>query len=486
MAPNERVLLTINREPIADAFAIWAGIFLPPEIAQMDNGREFKGALLRLIRRIGSQVVNRSPRYPQSQGLVEQANGVMEHKLRAWKVDNSSVFWHLGLPEIQMAMNTQYHETIKTTPYEVVFRSKYTLQLWRKTWLDANKRLSASLHHEDPELPIENESTIPLYPMTTAEVEAGTQFVDGRPAEPIKKTIGPPEGLYTEGESLGTTRGITPLIIPGISFDRPLILSPRRQIPLQLPDTATSAPLGNSAALEPPIAGLFGTEEPSEEVPVPVNLEDEDLEPEDHLLSVTRDNITIARDKMVAKYHKSHTIESFVIGDIVLIKLPREIRTATDQRKLFGRVIGALHQPVRYKVQTKWGIIDRSFATSQLGSLPNSVAEAIEIGNIQTPITLSKAAKENSSGERVVVSCQCTGACNTNRCRCFKNQVRCSVHCHREEHDCGFLKELIDRTERNLVKKDKETAKKRTPRATRATRATRAKRARANTAGDEV
>ncbi|KFY66788.1 hypothetical protein V496_01922 [Pseudogymnoascus sp. VKM F-4515 (FW-2607)] len=55
---------------------------LPPKIMQADNGKEFKGALLILLRKYGIQVVNGAPRSPQTQGLVEQANGVVENKLR--------------------------------------------------------------------------------------------------------------------------------------------------------------------------------------------------------------------------------------------------------------------------------------------------------------------------------------------------------------------------------------------------------------------
>ena len=48
---------------------------------QADNGKEFKGAFLILLQKYGIQVVNGAPRSPQTQGLVEQANGVVENKL---------------------------------------------------------------------------------------------------------------------------------------------------------------------------------------------------------------------------------------------------------------------------------------------------------------------------------------------------------------------------------------------------------------------
>lgn len=72
-----------------------------------DNGKEFKGALLILHRKYGIQVINGAPRSPQTQGLVEQANGVVEAKLRAWKMDNGSTEWADGLLEVTLAMNRQ-------------------------------------------------------------------------------------------------------------------------------------------------------------------------------------------------------------------------------------------------------------------------------------------------------------------------------------------------------------------------------------------
>lgn len=182
---------------------------------------------------------------------------------------------------------------------------------------------------------------------------------------------------------------------------------------------------------------------------------------EDPQISLARDNIRAAQDKMVARYAKYHKIESFAIGDVVLVKLPRGIRTATDQRKLYCLLIGCEHQPPRYKIQSKFGIINRMFPTKELKSVPKNVADTIDIGDVRKEITLSQAAKLNSSGTRVVISCQCSGMCSTNCCWCFKNNVKCSVHCHRTEHDCGYLKDLTERTEYSLVDRSDEDEEER-------------------------
>jgi len=72
---------------------------------QCDNGKEFKGLLLILAKSFGICVINGRPRNPLTQGLVEQANGTMKTRIRAWMHDNRSTKWASALPKITMAMN---------------------------------------------------------------------------------------------------------------------------------------------------------------------------------------------------------------------------------------------------------------------------------------------------------------------------------------------------------------------------------------------
>ena len=124
------LLKSKHAEPIADAFALFIAAFLPPKIVQCDNGKEFKGALLILLRKYGIQVINGAPRSPQTQGLVEQANGVVEAKLRAWKMDHGSTEWADGLLEVTLAINTQKHSTIGCAPAELLFQERTSYIDW--------------------------------------------------------------------------------------------------------------------------------------------------------------------------------------------------------------------------------------------------------------------------------------------------------------------------------------------------------------------
>ena len=136
-----------HSEPIAEAFAQFIAAFLPPKIVQADNGKELKGALLILLRKYGIQVINGAPRSPQIQDLVEQANGVVESKLRAWKMDNGSTEWADGLLEVTLAMNTQKHSTIRCAPTELLFQERTSYI----NWLNSQKRkdITVGIAQED-------------------------------------------------------------------------------------------------------------------------------------------------------------------------------------------------------------------------------------------------------------------------------------------------------------------------------------------------
>ena len=156
---------------------------------------------------------------------------------------------------------------------------------------------------------------------------------------------------------------------------------------------------------------------------------------------------------MVLKYSKHHKIETWVAGDIVSIKLPVGTRTSTDHRRVFGRILEVPHDHV-YRIQTQWGIIDRLMPSKELSTNPSSIADGLEIVGPSIKIPLSRVALEHSTSERVIISCNCTKGCKTNRCRCVKEGQKCSIHCHIDkDFDCGFLASLSLRTEKGLIEK---------------------------------
>ena len=338
-----------HAEPIAEAFTCFIAAFLPPKIVQTDNGKEFKGALLILLRKYGIQIINGAPRSPQTQGLVEQANGVVEAKLRAWKMDNGSTEWANGIMDVTLAMNTQKHSTIGCAPVELLFRDRapYT------DWLNQQKRLDPAVG-----VPQEDSAQAPIY--TTSP---------GSPASNPTINIG---------------------VSPG-SSQITMLISPEARVGSEI-NVRISPPTHSSPTPEPE------QEQRASELP-------------DQVITKARKATQRAKLRMMQKYSKHHTIQHFNIGDIVSIKVPREDRTSTDNRRLFGRI---LEEPYahRYKILTDSGVIKRLMPTKGLSAVNESLWPDITIAMTTKEVTLTEAARDASTSARVGVSCQCKGECN--------------------------------------------------------------------------
>ena len=185
-------------------------------------------------------------------------------------------------------------------------------------------------------------------------------------------------------------------------------------------------------------------------------IDEESIEEDsDPAIAKARAGTLKARGAMVKKYSKKHTIEVFAIGDIVSMALPRLTRTSTNMKRIWGRVLSVPYSD-RYEIQTKWGVLDRKVVTRHLQRVPRSVADGLDVNGPRKLVSMKFIAENASSSDRVIISCKCKNKCGTKRCRCFKEGVKCSVHCHDSaEHDCGFLASLSYRTE--LAIKEKET-----------------------------
>ncbi|CAF1555802.1 unnamed protein product [Didymodactylos carnosus] len=61
------------------------------------------------------------PRYPQSQGCIERANGVLCDTLGKWMTQNATTRWSERLLPVVYGINTRTFSTIKTSPYQVMF-----------------------------------------------------------------------------------------------------------------------------------------------------------------------------------------------------------------------------------------------------------------------------------------------------------------------------------------------------------------------------
>ncbi|XP_068235771.1 KRAB-A domain-containing protein 2-like [Palaemon carinicauda] len=97
--------------------------FGAPVIRVQDNGREFVNVVVSELSTLWPELklVTGRPRDPQSQGAVERLNGVIQDKLKIWMYENQSSRWTIGVHFVQWQINISEHETIKTSPFKVMF-----------------------------------------------------------------------------------------------------------------------------------------------------------------------------------------------------------------------------------------------------------------------------------------------------------------------------------------------------------------------------
>ncbi|GBC52214.1 KRAB-A domain-containing protein 2-like [Rhizophagus irregularis DAOM 181602=DAOM 197198] len=119
-----------SKEPAAIAGILYEIFcqFGPPIILQSNNGKEFTAQIIKNLVDLwpGLKLVNGRPRHPQSQGLIERANSILEKKIGMWMEQNNSINWTLCLNYVIFTMNNTICRATNKTPYEIVFEQEDT------------------------------------------------------------------------------------------------------------------------------------------------------------------------------------------------------------------------------------------------------------------------------------------------------------------------------------------------------------------------
>ena len=138
---------------------------------------------------------------------------------------------------------------------------------------------------------------------------------------------------------------------------------------------------------------------------------------------------------IIRKYNKHHHVQSFVVGQYVTANISCLDRAATDNKRILCRIVdiaGSKEQP-GYKLRCLYGLLKGLHPTSALAAASTAIQQSqgnyISINKTGNGITLAHAASQASASSKVGVSCNCKKGCGTRRCRCYKNDLKCSIYC---------------------------------------------------------
>ena len=169
---------------------------------------------------------------------------------------------------------------------------------------------------------------------------------------------------------------------------------------------------------------------------------------------MTQDHQAHVRESMRKKHDAKKNVVVFSEGDFATLAVTGNDRTSLDSRRLLVKIIEVPSYNV-YKLQCKYGVLERKVTVSSLNIVPETIARRYQDEFLDVPtktLNLHQAAALDSNIKLVTISCNCRKGCRNNRRICHKNNNKCSQYCHTDEYDCGNLAErIIDRTEKSII-----------------------------------
>ena len=333
--------------------------------------------------------VNRRPQHSQSQGLVERGNRTIEDKLKAMKkeegLQGQSYPWASWQPRIMWALNSQRHETVKDSPYHLLFCKQPPAAGFPGTQ-------EHCVNEED--------------------ICDNVHISEGESASPTTPPVHP-SSLHINSDD-----DILPVQLPLLRTVVPPVPTPRRTLPpkplsmIMEEGNHASADQASSAAVPPD-----NTIKQSE----PMSRQDAIWK------RAMEDNTYKAATSMSKFYRKKRkTACEFNVGDRVSLGIPKLDRTSTDLPWLHCVVIDVHGEKVlSYSLATEFGHLEQCFRAGNLMPYIGTVDEKRE------PIlSVREAAKlANPENEFLKSRCNCRSGCKTSH-SCRANKIACSTHCH--------------------------------------------------------
>jgi hypothetical protein len=111
-------------------------LFGAPHILQSDNGREFRGNIIKELKDMWPDctLVHGKPRHPQSQGSVERGNADIKDMFIIWMRENNNKKWSIGLKFVQFEKNNSHHSGINRSPCKAMCFKNWTVSIFSATW----------------------------------------------------------------------------------------------------------------------------------------------------------------------------------------------------------------------------------------------------------------------------------------------------------------------------------------------------------------
>lgn len=373
-------------------------LFGAPAILQSDNGTEFTANVICELKEFwpALKMVHGKPRYPQSQGSVERANGDIKDMLVAWLTDNESQDWVAGIKFVQFQKNSSHHAGIKRSPYSALFGNEARVGL-----------TTSSLPREILDN-LESEQDLARLDLASAESPAPSTDTGLTSVEPTPLASSLDEPVPT-----------------AFSSDEPAPTASSSAEPA--PTAISSAETGPSST--------DTTSNSSESAPPSATETDNDLTVHVERIKRARKAASAGQLSQAERMVKRSRVDfkSGEVGDNVAVPVPLVDRGRGDARNILGVILNRDISTDTYTIGVKAGVLKGGFSRNQFDLCPQRLLNNEDICLDKVISLRSAVIAESASGGQGFTKCNCVHGkkrCGTNKCSCFRNDLKCNSKCH--------------------------------------------------------
>ena len=145
----------------------------------------------------------------------------------------------------------------------------------------------------------------------------------------------------------------------------------------------------------------------------------------------TKNNQLMQAERMLKRSRKEMTPAQE--NDTVAIPMPLVDRGRGDARNIMGFVLNK-DQNEMYKIGVKAGVLRGRYSRNQFSVCQERFLSEEDIDTEKTVSLREAVAFESLGGGQGFIKCNCRGGkgktCASNRCKCYKNKLKCNSRCH--------------------------------------------------------
>ena len=154
------------------------------------------------------------------------------------------------------------------------------------------------------------------------------------------------------------------------------------------------------------------------------------------------------RRRIAGQRRRRGVVKEFAVGDAVTL-LPAKmgkVGRPIGERRVTCRVVQVTNrfgQLLQYKLRCNAGVLDGVYPAARLERAVPRAAAKLNFTGVEykgLPTVSAKQALQAAPANKPTLSCNCKGACSTQRCTCMKHGKRCGRHCGcktRHGANCG-------------------------------------------------